>query len=215
MRRRSLPRPLAGACAVALVTPAFIVATATSAQASTASSIVAAAESQLFSGSRTGPGPCGLSGDGYYATDTGQADSCSDGDYAHAWCADFAGWVWQQAGAAGLGDLNDLAQSFYEYGKNNGTRSDTPAVGDAVYYHPDSEPLSNTGDDHVAIVVAVNDDGTIDTIGGNEGPGEGAVHEDIGMPGSVGAAEWAGADGNEVNLYAFIAPVGATPADDS
>lgn len=215
MTRRPLPRTLTGACTVALVTTAFIAVTETSAQASTASSIVAEAESQLPSDSTIGPGPCGLSGDGYYAADTGQADSCSDGGYAHAWCADFAGWVWQQAGVLGLGDLNDLAQSFYEYGKNNGTTSDTPAVGDAVYYHPDSESLSNTGDDHVAIVVAVNDDGTIDTVGGNERPGDGVVQEDVHMPGNVGAGEWTGADGAEVNLYAFIAPVAATASDDS
>lgn len=206
----SPPRPLTAACAVALLTPLFVAATATSAHASTVSSIVAEAESQLYSGSTTGPGPCGLSGDGYDADGTGQSNSCSDGGYAHAWCADFAGWVWQQAGVAGLGGLNDLAQSFYQYGTDNGTTSNTPAVGDMVYYHADSESLSDTADDHVAVVVAVNGDGTIDTVGGNETKGDGIVQEDIHMPGYVGADEWAGTDGAEVNLYAFIAPVTAT-----
>lgn len=170
-------------------------------------SVVSLAESQLYQDSSKGYGPCGASGAGYYAADTGQSGSCSDGGEAHSWCADFAGWVWQQAGVADMdGELNDLAESFYDYGLSHGTTSSSPAVGDVVYYHPESESLTYTGDDHVAVVVAVNSDGTIDTVGGDEGDGN--VQEDYEMPGQIGTGVWTGDDGAEVDVFSFIAPVG-------
>jgi|HubBroStandDraft_1064217.scaffolds.fasta_scaffold12002_3 hypothetical protein len=60
------------------------------------------------------------------------------GDYGFAWCADFAEWVWQQAGA-NISGLNSDAYSFYAYGVANGTwhaagSGYTPQPGDAVVY---------------------------------------------------------------------------------
>src|SRR5580700_7796824 len=86
------------------------------AQASTSGGIASFASGQV------GDGPCGGS-NGYYATGTGQSTSCSDGGEAHGWCADFAGWVWQQAGVTVDGNLNNWAYSFEQYGQAHGTWS--------------------------------------------------------------------------------------------
>jgi hypothetical protein len=81
------------------------------------------------------------------------------------WCADFAAWVWQQAGVKfnygfGAGDLNAGAVSFYDYGVALGTWHSAgagyvPQPGDAVVYGlgPNSDGVPNSFADHVGIVV--------------------------------------------------------------
>ena len=222
MRLRSTTAPgLRHACAALMTSVVLVqaVVSATVARADagdrTASEIVAAAEGRLThssTGARPVPwvraasldaGPCGVRG-GYFAQDSGQTSSCTDfGTRAHAWCADFAGWVWQQAGVPGLETLNDLAESFKGYGLINGTWSSTPAVGDAIYFHPLS--ADGTHHDHVAIVTAINEDGTLETIGGNERTATGVVAEDVGMPSAVGAVAWL--DGRvPVQVAGYAAP---------
>jgi len=44
------------------------------------------------------------------------------------WCADFARWVWQQAGAD-ISGLSAESGTFYLYGLSQGTLSRTPHVG--------------------------------------------------------------------------------------
>ncbi|MEU9129616.1 CHAP domain-containing protein [Kitasatospora sp. NPDC048540] len=174
---------------------------APSAQAATGSDIAATAAGQV------GNNACGNGGAGYYASGTGQTSSCSGGTTAHAWCADFAGWVWAQNGAKNLGVLNNLANSFQTYANNNqGGLSSTPHVGDAVFFHPSGYSSSFTEDDHVAIVVAVNGNGTIDYVGGNQGGAPGKVSRNNGMPGTVGAYEWT-VNGTAVHLAGYAAPV--------
>ena len=76
---------------------------------------------------------------------------------------DFAQWVWQQAGANTNG-LDAAAQSFYDYGQNNGTLSNSPSAGDAVVFD------NGSGIHHAcAIVVQVvnSDNGTIETVSGD------------------------------------------------
>jgi hypothetical protein len=81
------------------------------------------------------------------------------------WCADFARWVWWQAGAVNTAPdthtLNALAASFANYGP---VRRRNPKVGDAVLFHDD-----DGGIHHVAIVVRVLSGGRIRSIGGDEG----------------------------------------------
>jgi len=95
--------------------------------------------------------------------DSGMAD-CPSGELDEEWCADFAAWVWQQAGvpvAYGYepAEINGAAVSFYEWGIANGkwhpvTSSYVAAPGDVAVYGlsllPDADPLA----EHVAIVTA-------------------------------------------------------------
>ncbi|MEV7420699.1 FG-GAP-like repeat-containing protein [Streptomyces sp. NPDC089919] len=96
----------------------------------------------------------------------------SMGACSHAWCADFARWVWGQAGADNTSVLNAAAASFYTYGKQYGTFHTTaPQVGDAVLYDNDGSVADGEAN-HVNLVVKVSADGTkIQTVGGNESRG--------------------------------------------
>jgi hypothetical protein len=99
------------------------------------------------------------------------AAACGDDRRSEAWCADFARWVWGQAGVDTAG-LDARAVSFTSYGEARGTwRTAGPKVGDAVVFNVrrdlNGRPATAS---HVGLVVAVNPDGTIDTIEGNAGP---------------------------------------------
>lgn len=105
-------------------------------------------------------------------------DDCGNANRDEQWCADFAAWVWQQAGAAVVyqyinGDLNSSAASFYEWGTSRGTwhplvSGYVPQPGDVALYGLDPSSLVAA---HVAIVisygtgargpVAVNGDGDL------------------------------------------------------
>lgn len=58
------------------------------------------------------------------------ANNCGNGNLDEEWCADFAAWVWQKAGALVTyqyinGDLSSSSASFYEWGsrRERGTLS--------------------------------------------------------------------------------------------
>jgi len=82
------------------------------------------------------------------------------------WCADFAMWVWQNTGFYS-GGLTAGAGSFYVYGQANGTLhtsvSYVPQPGDAVVYDYNGKNYA----DHVAIVTALNSDGSVVTVNGD------------------------------------------------
>jgi len=108
---------------------------------------------------------------------SGSAD-CGNSNLAEEWCADFAAWVWKQAGVPVVyqyinGDLNSSAASFYEWGKRTGTwhplgSGYVPQPGDVAVYGLDPSTLYAS---HVAVVVgysasergptAVNGDGDL------------------------------------------------------
>jgi hypothetical protein len=96
-------------------------------------------------------------------------------DHNEEWCADFAKYIWSQAGVTGpLSDLTPAAASFYAYGQAQGESmpTDPPAsdaqVGDAiVLYPPGTTPNANSAD-HVGIVTGVDtSDGEIETVNGD------------------------------------------------
>jgi hypothetical protein len=121
------------------------------AASTTAGRIVAIAEANL------GKKACSTNsagGKGFYGSCTGA------GGRPEAWCADFVKWVWAQAGVNVAG-LTAAAGSFGEYGPVVAT----PQVGDAVLYNYDGHGYA----DHVTLVVAVNANGTMVRIGGDEG----------------------------------------------
>ncbi|MEV4195822.1 CHAP domain-containing protein [Streptomyces toxytricini] len=143
-----------------------------------------------------GAGPCGLNGKGsYWGRGTSQTGSCGpNGTEAHAWCADFVGWVWWKNGVGGnMRKLDDLASSFTKYGPMHST----PKVGDAILYN---QHTPGVGDDHVAIVVAISGS-KITVVGGNQG-----------VPGSVSARTWKSYKvGTQVNslqrISGYVTPV--------
>ena len=115
---------------------------------------------------------------------------CGNANLDEEWCADFAAWVWQKAGATVTyqyinGDLNASSASFYEWGVSRGTWHPVgsgyiPQPGDVVVYGLDIPTLVAQ---HDAIVIsyrkgsrgpdAVNGDGdrtgfSVVEIGKNE-----------------------------------------------
>ena len=88
------------------------------------------------------------------------------------WCADFVKWVWQKAGITqDMNTINAAASSFYQWALDDGQTpvadSGTPQVGDAVAFFGSGAISATRYADHVGIIVAVNDDGTVDMVNGD------------------------------------------------
>jgi CHAP domain len=89
------------------------------------------------------------------------SEDCGNSNRSEEWCADFAAWVWQSAGADVdyqfiSGDLNSSSASFYEWGVAHGTWHSlhsgyVPQPGDVAVYGLDTSTLVAQ---HVAIVVS-------------------------------------------------------------
>ena len=94
---------------------------------------------------------------------SGTAD-CPSGESDEEWCADFAAWVWQQAGVHvsygyDPGQINGGAVSFYEWAVANGewhpaTSGYVAAPGDVAVYGLSLGPDVDPSAQHVAIVTA-------------------------------------------------------------
>lgn len=93
----------------------------------------------------------------------------SAGGSGGPWCAYFASWVFNQAGAPLVDSNGDgFTVTIADWGKNNGAWHDkgwTPQQGDLMFF-------KNSGGNpnyvnHIEIVEKVDADGTIHTIGGN------------------------------------------------
>ncbi|MBO0729848.1 MAG: CHAP domain-containing protein [Acidimicrobiaceae bacterium] len=178
------------------------------ASAATTSNIVALAAQNV------GKGACStnsLGGVGFDSSCTG------NGGQPEFWCADFARWVWAMEGVVGTGSLNAAAASFYAYGQAHGTLSSVPAVGDAVVfdYRPTGGYLNGPVADHMAIVSAINANGTIETISGDWGGQNGTqavfsrtshVVPNPAYPSAVGSTS----NVMGMTISGYVAPVGAT-----
>jgi CHAP domain len=104
---------------------------------------------------------------------SGTAD-CGNSNLDEEWCADFAAWAWQKAGAEVTyqyinGDLNSSSASFYEWGVAHGTwhplgSGYVPEPGDVAVYGLNTSQMIAA---HVAIVVGYvpGDKGPIDVNG--------------------------------------------------
>ncbi|MGW8358637.1 Ig-like domain-containing protein [Streptomyces wedmorensis] len=158
MSRAVMPRPVRAGLA------SFVVAAALSGLATTPVHASEFTEMAALAKSQTGNGPC--AGGGYH-NGLNQNNSCNGyGGAAHAWCADFVGWVWSKYNVMGQAVLTDAASSFWAYGQKYGTlhtsSTYTPSVGDAVVYE-----YANGWAQHVAMVTGVAD-GKVTITGGNE-----------------------------------------------
>jgi hypothetical protein len=134
-------RILLAAVALVLAIPVSVGVAGGAAYAATAQDIANTATAQKGNGCSPYPGAC--------STD---------------WCAIFAKWVWSQNGITSS-TLTPQAISFYTYGVNNNTWSQTPHVGDAAVFGDANWPNSAP---HVAIVTEVNGN-SITTVAGNDG----------------------------------------------
>jgi hypothetical protein len=130
------------------------------------------------------------------------------------WCADFAAWVWQQAGAdvqykLEPGYLNGNSASFYVWGTDHGTWHQvgsgyTPQPGDVAVYGLDTSAVTAV---HVAIVIAdTGNDASPDVING-DGDRTGYSVVEVGDNQAFADAKQTGA-----RLSGYVSPTPATPA---
>jgi hypothetical protein len=102
-------------------------------------------------------------------------DDCGNANLDEEWCADFAAWVWKQAGALveyqlAPGYLNSNSASFYVWGVDHGTwhpvgSGYTPQPGDVAVYGLNASAVTAV---HVAIVTAgTGNDAAPDVVNGD------------------------------------------------
>lgn len=135
----------------------------------------------------------------YYSTVLGVGEtSCSTGWRTGEWCADFATWVWRQAGA-NVGGLTAAAASFASYGKSHNTWHTTgPRVGDAVVFDLSSDGSTAS---HVGLVTGVSGSSFTMISGNAADPVDGQVD-------AVAQVSLADSRGG---VAGFASPVSATP----
>jgi len=148
----------------------------------------------------------------YWAAGT---DDCGNSNTDEEWCADFAAWVWKQAGAEvtyelAPGFLNSNSASFYLWGVNHGTwhpagSGYVPQPGDVAVYG-----LNTTADtaDHVAIVTAATSNPDAPDVINGDGDRTGFSVVEIGN--DQGSADVKG-HGGLLSGYASPSPAAAAP----
>jgi len=134
----------------------------------------------------------------FYTTYWGRGvpNGCDNGWTSEDWCADFANYVWQKAGAD-VGGIDAAAASFYQYGLQHGTNHSGPRVGDAAVFGLSS---SGTYAEHVGLVVAVGS-GSFTMISGNAGP----------LVNGYNVQVWKETVADS-SVSVFVDPVGSAPA---
>jgi CHAP domain-containing protein len=144
------------------------------------------------------------------------ADDCGNGNLDEEWCADFAAWVWKQAGAEvayqlAPGYLNADSASFYVWGTDHGTWHPvgshySPQPGDVAVYGLDSEAVTAV---HVAVVTgdAGNDAAPNVVNGDGDRTGYSVVEEGT-------RQAFADVKGRGAPLSGYVSP-SAPPASDS
>lgn len=164
---RTVLRPVAVVLAGALLALGLSAALTAPASASEAgAATLAAANIDKSAGTcAVHPTHNSLGGDQYHT-------SCSGG-YSGGpeyWCADFAIWVWSNSGLSVSG-LTAAAASFNTYGHDNSTYQSVARAGDAITFSTTKGGTSH----HVAIVTAVNADGSLETANGDFGGESGSM----------------------------------------
>jgi hypothetical protein len=134
---------------------------------------------------------------------------CGNDNRSEEWCADFAAWVWKQAGAEvdyqlAPGSLNSNSASFYVWGTDHGTwhavdSGYTPQPGDVAVYGLDTAAVTAV---HVAVVTAATgNDAAPDVING-DGDRTGYSVVEVGDNQAFADAEQKGAP-----LSGYVSPV--------
>jgi hypothetical protein len=139
-------------------------------------------------------------------------DDCGNGNRSEEWCADFAAWVWQQAGAEvsyrlAPGSLNGDSASFYVWGTDHGTwhpvdSGYTPQPGDVAVYGLDTSALTAV---HVAVVLAATGDNAAPDVINGDGDRTGYSVVEVGD-----RQAFADVKGKGAPLSGYVSP--STPA---
>jgi hypothetical protein len=144
------------------------------------------------------------------------SDDCGNGNLDEEWCADFAAWVWRQAGAEiayqlAPGYLNADSASFYVWGMDHGTWHPvgshyTPQPGDVAVYGLNTGAVTAV---HVAVVTGdTGHDAAPDVVNG-DGDRTGYSVVEAGTQ-----QAYADVKGNGAPLSGYVSP-SAPPASDS
>jgi CHAP domain len=144
-------------------------------------------------------------------------DDCGNDNLDEEWCADFAAWVWKQAGAdvayqLAPGYLNAGSASFYVWGVRHGTWHAVgsgygPQPGDVAVYGLDTTAVTAV---HVAIVTSDNGNATAPDVVNGDGDRTGFSVVEVG-------STQADADvkGNGAPLSGYVSPVASSPSSSS
>jgi hypothetical protein len=142
------------------------------------------------------------------------ADDCGNANRDEQWCADFAAWVWEKAGAQvdygyARGDLNAASSSFYDWGIAHGTWHPVGSgyvaqPGDVAVYGLDT---SGTAAQHVAIVFSVDPGAAGPNVVNGDGSREGFSVVETGTD-----QVRADIHGDGGGLSGYVSPIAVTPA---
>ncbi len=145
------------------------------------------------------------------------ADDCGNGSRDEEWCADFAAWVWQQAGAEVVyrlapGSLNSNSASFYVWGTEHGTwhavgSGYRPQPGDVAVYGLNAAAVTAV---HVAIVTGDAGDGAPPDVVNGDGDRTGYSVVEVGTGQAFADATTKGAP-----LSGYVSPSPAPPSTSS
>jgi hypothetical protein len=136
-------------------------------------------------------------------------DDCGDnGNLDEEWCADFAAWVWKQAGAVvtyqlAPGYLNGASASFYLWGANHGTwhpvgSGYAPQPGDVAVYGLDTSAVTAV---HVAVVVGTTGNVTAPDVVNGDGDRTGFSVVEVGN-----SQAYADVQGKGAPLSGYVSP---------
>jgi hypothetical protein len=172
--------------------------------------IVAVAQGQV--GYQTDPSDtyCNKFSAFWYA---GIAD-CGNDNRSEEWCADFAAWVWQQAGAEvdyklAPGYLNGNSASFFVWGTQHGTwhpvgSGYAPQPGDVAVYGLDTTAVTAV---HVAVVVGATGDAAAPDVVNGDGDRTGYSVVEAGS-----SQAFADVKGKGAPLSGYVSPSSTTAA---
>jgi hypothetical protein len=141
-------------------------------------------------------------------------DDCGNANRDEQWCADFAAWVWKQAGAEvdyklAPGYLNADSASFYVWGVDHGTwhpvsSGYAPQPGDVAVYGLD---LSSVTADHVAIVTGAPSDPDAPDVINGDGDRTGFSVVETGTD-----QKFADVQGRGGRLSGYVSPLAPSPS---
>ncbi|HXA75488.1 MAG TPA: CHAP domain-containing protein [Acidimicrobiales bacterium] len=142
-------------------------------------------------------------------------DDCSgNGNLDEEWCADFAAWVWKEAGALvayqlAPGYLNGDSASFYVWGTDHGTwhpagSGYVPQPGDVAVYGLDTSAVTAV---HVAVVVGTTGDNAAPNVVNGDGDRTGYSVVEVGN-----SQAYADVKGNGAPLSGYVSPSSPAPS---
>jgi hypothetical protein len=144
----------------------------------------------------------------------GVNDCGGNGNLDEEWCADFAAWVWKEAGAVvayqlAPGYLNGDSASFYVWGTDHGTwhpagSGYVPQPGDVAVYGLDSSTVTAV---HVAVVVGTTGDNAAPDVVNGDGDRTGYSVVEVGN-----SQAYADVKGKGAPLSGYVSPSSPAPS---